>query len=51
MQKDYKMFPPSIDWHNIDWQSRCPLMDFPVQVILLAVFNLFFLLLGIPARE
>ncbi|KAH9536979.1 hypothetical protein CY35_16G028000 [Sphagnum magellanicum] len=31
MQKDYKMFPPSIDWHNIDWQSRRPLMDFPVQ--------------------
>ncbi|KAJ7542006.1 hypothetical protein O6H91_10G085100 [Diphasiastrum complanatum] len=31
MQRDYKMFPPSIDWHNVDWSSRRPLMDFPVQ--------------------
>lgn len=31
MQKDYKMFPPSVDWDNINWQSRRPLMDFPVQ--------------------
>ncbi|KAG0559242.1 hypothetical protein M758_10G088200 [Ceratodon purpureus] len=30
-QKDYKMFPPRVDWDNIDWQSRRPLMDFPVQ--------------------
>lgn len=32
MQKDYKMFPPSVDWDNINWSSRRPLMDFPVQV-------------------
>ena len=27
------MFPPRVDWDNIDWQSRRPLMDFPVQVL------------------
>ncbi|XP_020580669.1 sulfite oxidase [Phalaenopsis equestris] len=31
MQKDYKMFPPSVDWDNIDWSTRRPQMDFPVQ--------------------
>ncbi|KAH7287681.1 hypothetical protein KP509_32G069200 [Ceratopteris richardii] len=31
MQKDYKMFPPSVDWDNVNWGSRRPLMDFPVQ--------------------
>lgn len=31
MQKDYKMFPPSVDWDNINWPSRRPQMDFPVQ--------------------
>ncbi|KAH9743501.1 Sulfite oxidase [Citrus sinensis] len=31
MQKDYKMFPPSVNWDNINWKSRRPLMDFPVQ--------------------
>ncbi|KAE8652262.1 hypothetical protein Csa_022470 [Cucumis sativus] len=31
MQKDYKMFPPSVDWSNIDWSARRPQMDFPVQ--------------------
>ncbi|XP_031252559.1 sulfite oxidase [Pistacia vera] len=31
MQKDYKMFPPSVNWDNINWDSRRPLMDFPVQ--------------------
>ncbi|OAY75268.1 Sulfite oxidase [Ananas comosus] len=31
MQKDYKMFPPSVDWDNIDWSTRKPQMDFPVQ--------------------
>ncbi|KAK9272987.1 hypothetical protein L1049_003368 [Liquidambar formosana] len=31
MQKDYKMFPPSVNWDNIDWSTRKPLMDFPVQ--------------------
>ncbi|XP_044502932.1 sulfite oxidase-like [Mangifera indica] len=31
MQKDYKMFPPSVDWDNINWDSRRPLIDFPVQ--------------------
>jgi sulfite oxidase len=33
-QKDYKMFPPRVDWDNIDWQSRRPLMDFPVQSVI-----------------
>ncbi|OAY66727.1 Sulfite oxidase [Ananas comosus] len=31
MQKDYKMFLPSVDWDNIDWSTRKPQMDFPVQ--------------------
>lgn len=31
VQKDYKMFPPTVDWDNIDWSTRRPLMDFPVQ--------------------
>ncbi|XP_074563034.1 sulfite oxidase [Curcuma longa] len=31
MQKDYKMFPPSVNWDNIDWSSRKAQMDFPVQ--------------------
>ncbi|CDP16691.1 unnamed protein product [Coffea canephora] len=31
MQKDYKMFPPSVDWENINWSTRNPQMDFPVQ--------------------
>ncbi|KAL6900923.1 hypothetical protein ACP4OV_005599 [Aristida adscensionis] len=30
-QKDYKMFPPSVDWDNINWSTRRPQMDFPVQ--------------------
>ncbi|KAG8366775.1 hypothetical protein BUALT_Bualt16G0002800 [Buddleja alternifolia] len=30
-QKDYKMFPPSVNWDNIDWSTRRPQMDFPVQ--------------------
>ena len=30
MQKDYKMFPPTLDWDNIEWPSRCPLMNFPM---------------------
>ena len=34
MQKDYKMFPPSVNWDNIDWSTRKPQMDFPVQVYL-----------------
>lgn len=33
MQKDYKMFPPSVNWDNINWSTRRPQMDFPVQVI------------------
>ncbi|XP_024185809.1 sulfite oxidase isoform X2 [Rosa chinensis] len=32
MQKDYKMFPPSVNWDNINWSTRRPQMDFPVQV-------------------
>ncbi|KAG6400723.1 hypothetical protein SASPL_137565 [Salvia splendens] len=31
MQRDYKMFPPSVDWNNISWPTRRPQMDFPVQ--------------------
>ncbi|KAA8530102.1 hypothetical protein F0562_004811 [Nyssa sinensis] len=31
MQKDYKMFPPSVNWDNIIWSTRRPQMDFPVQ--------------------
>lgn len=31
MQKDYKMFPPSVNWDNINWSTRTPQMDFPVQ--------------------
>ncbi|KAG6602667.1 Sulfite oxidase, partial [Cucurbita argyrosperma subsp. sororia] len=34
MQKDYKMFPPSINWDNIDWSTRRPQMDFPVQCVI-----------------
>ena len=34
MQKDYKMFPPSVNWDNIDWTTRRPQMDFPVQVFI-----------------
>uniref|UniRef100_A0ACD6ALS2 Uncharacterized protein n=1 Tax=Avena sativa TaxID=4498 RepID=A0ACD6ALS2_AVESA len=37
MQKDYKMFPPTVDWDNIDWSTRRPQMDFPVQNLQLAV--------------
>lgn len=32
MQRDYKMFPPTVNWENIDWSTRRPQMDFPVQV-------------------
>ncbi|URE32101.1 Mo-co oxidoreductase dimerization domain [Musa troglodytarum] len=31
MQKDYKMFPPSVNWDNINWMTRKAQMDFPVQ--------------------
>lgn len=31
MAKDYKMFPPSVNWDNINWDTRRPQMDFPVQ--------------------
>ncbi|CAA7404700.1 unnamed protein product [Spirodela intermedia] len=31
MQKDYKMFPPTVNWDNINWSDRKPQMDFPVQ--------------------
>ncbi|KAJ4831130.1 hypothetical protein Tsubulata_000661 [Turnera subulata] len=34
MQKDYKMFPPSVNWDNINWPTRRPLMDFPVQCVI-----------------
>ncbi|KAE8706672.1 Sulfite oxidase [Hibiscus syriacus] len=34
MQKDYKMFPPSVDWGNIDWNTRKPQMDSPVQSVI-----------------
>ncbi|XP_058766571.1 sulfite oxidase-like isoform X1 [Vicia villosa] len=34
VQKDYKMFPPSVNWENINWSSRRPQMDFPVQCVI-----------------
>ncbi|XP_028771351.1 sulfite oxidase isoform X1 [Neltuma alba] len=34
MQKDYKMFPPSVNWENINWATRRPQMDFPVQCVI-----------------
>ncbi|KAM7280380.1 hypothetical protein ACFE04_007514 [Oxalis oulophora] len=34
MQRDYKMFPPSVNWDNIDWSTRKPQMDFPVQSVI-----------------
>ncbi|XP_075491600.1 sulfite oxidase-like isoform X1 [Primulina tabacum] len=34
MQRDYKMFPPWVDWDNIDWSMRRPQMDFPVQCVI-----------------
>ncbi|KAL5717606.1 sulfite oxidase [Ranunculus cassubicifolius] len=34
MQKDYKMFPPSVNWDNIVWSTRRPQMDFPVQCVI-----------------
>lgn len=34
MQKDYKMFPPSVNWENINWSTRRPQMDFPVQCVI-----------------
>ncbi|PRQ50734.1 putative sulfite oxidase [Rosa chinensis] len=34
MQKDYKMFPPSVNWYNINWSTRRPQMDFPVQCVI-----------------
>lgn len=41
MQKDYKMFPPAVNWDNINWSTRRPQMDFPVQVnMLVTVMNL-----------
>lgn len=40
MQKDYKMFPPSVNWDNINWSTRRPQMDFPVQVFLTYVSSM-----------
>ncbi|KAF9601185.1 hypothetical protein IFM89_017133 [Coptis chinensis] len=34
MQKDYKMFPPTVNWDNINWSTRRPQMDFPVQSVI-----------------
>ncbi|KAK4282254.1 hypothetical protein QN277_013651 [Acacia crassicarpa] len=34
MQKDYKMFPPSVNWDNINWSTRRAQMDFPVQCVI-----------------
>ncbi|XP_050374760.1 sulfite oxidase-like [Argentina anserina] len=33
-QRDYKMFPPTVNWDNIDWSTRRPQMDFPVQSVI-----------------
>lgn len=38
MAKDYKMFPPSVNWDNINWDTRRPQMDFPVQVVYCSFF-------------
>eukprot|EP00899_Mesostigma_viride_P022847 jgi/Mesvir1/3747/Mv15022-RA.1 len=29
-QNDYKMFPPSVNWDNVKWETSPPIMDFPV---------------------
>ncbi|KAF8390634.1 hypothetical protein HHK36_025161 [Tetracentron sinense] len=34
MQRDYKMFPPTVNWENINWSTRRPQMDFPVQCVI-----------------
>ncbi|XP_039008469.1 sulfite oxidase-like isoform X2 [Hibiscus syriacus] len=34
VQKDYKMFPPSVDWDIIYWSTRRPQMDFPIQSVI-----------------
>lgn len=39
MAKDYKMFPPSVNWDNINWDTRRPQMDFPVQVVYHSFFS------------
>ncbi|GAQ79127.1 sulfite oxidase [Klebsormidium nitens] len=31
-QLDYKMFPPWVDWDNVNWSSRSSIQDFPVQL-------------------
>ncbi|KAJ8768078.1 hypothetical protein K2173_021018 [Erythroxylum novogranatense] len=40
MQKDYKMFPPSVNWDNINWSTRKPQMDFPVQCAICSLEDL-----------
>jgi len=30
-QKDYKSFPPQIDWHNVDWSTAPAIQESPVQ--------------------
>ena len=39
-QKDYKMFPPTVDWDNINWSTRRPQMDFPVQVCYIIISSM-----------
>ncbi|XP_022034111.1 sulfite oxidase isoform X2 [Helianthus annuus] len=34
VQKDYKMFPPSVNLDNIDWSTTRLQIDFPVLVLL-----------------
>lgn len=42
MQKDYKMFPPSVDWDNIVWSTRKPQMDFFIlQILSSLIFEIF----------
>jgi sulfite oxidase len=31
MTKDYKLFPPTMNWDNVDFNSMPPMMDMPVQ--------------------
>ncbi|XP_039068202.1 sulfite oxidase-like [Hibiscus syriacus] len=43
MQKDYKMFPPFVDWDNIYWSTRRPQMDFPVQSVICSLEDVQFI--------
>ncbi|KAF7801695.1 sulfite oxidase [Senna tora] len=46
MQRDYKMFPPSVNWENINWSTRRPQMDFPVQCVICSLEDVSTIKLG-----